>query len=106
MRYFRIVILSVILLVGIVIVTPFFTTGTKSDETKVIINTGNLKLQKSENIDIITYDYINKDNKLIYSWIFDKSALNHYEKLNMDMDFENDSIDTSEFKGISKILSF
>ena len=106
MRHFNIVILSIALIIGIIILTPFF--KFKNYDTNVSINnSGKLNLEKVETDNTLTYNYRNSNNKLLYSWIFDKSEITNFNKINLDMDFEADVVE--QLKNIdsdAKILSF
>lgn len=106
MRTLKITILSLVLLLGIIILTPFF--GEKSDsDMKIIENTGKLNLRRYEDDKNITFNYLNDNNKLIYSWIFDKNNMDDVEKINLDMKFEaaiSSLVNSTDSK--VKVLSF
>ncbi len=104
MKYIKIGILSVSLLIGIIILTPFF--QPKINTNKVVKNTGNLVLEKASDNNTITYSY-KSGTKIIYSWIFDKKEIENHENLNLDMDFESEFLrKTVDLNNDMKILSF
>lgn len=104
MKYLKVIILSVTLLIGIIILTPFL--EPKNSSNGSISNTGNLVLEKVDSDNTLTYNY-KSDNKVIYSWIFDKTEIENYNKLNLDMDFESEFLrQTVNLTDDMKILSF
>ena len=106
MRYFKIGILFTALIIGIVILMPFFLSNNNYQNAS-INNSGSLKLEKVDNNDTLTYNYRDYKNKLIYSWIFDKSEIENFNNINLDMDFESEIEEQiSNLDSDTKILSF
>lgn len=106
MKYFKVIVLSILLIISILFLTPFFI-NFKPVNNNQIYNTGNLSVEKVDNKDTITYNYKNKKGKLIYSWVFDKKEISELEKVNLDMDFESEILSrTVDVEDNMKILSF
>ena len=106
MKYLKVSILSILLIIGILILTPFFM-NQKSISNGKIENSGKLSMEKIDDNDKIIYNYKNQKGILIYSWIFDKKELNNYQNINLDMDFESELLSkTTEINSDMKILSF
>ena len=106
MRYFKIGILFIVLIIGIVILMPFFLSNNNYQNAS-INNSGSLKLEKVDSNNTITYNYRDYKNKIIYSWIFDKSEIEKFNNINLDMDFESEIEEQiSNLDSDTKILSF
>lgn len=105
MKFLKIGILSISLIIGIIILTPFFKTE-QINHNLSINNTGKLDLEKIETNETLTYNYKN-GNKVIYSWIFDKNEIENFNRINLDMDFESEIEEQiSNLNNNFKILSF
>ena len=105
MKFLKIGILSISLIIGIIILTPFFKTE-QINHNLAINNTGKLNLEKIDNNETLTYNY-KSGNKVIYSWIFDKKEIENFYKINLDMDFESEIEEhISNLNNDFKILSF
>jgi len=106
MKYSKIIILSALLIIGILFLTPFLINFETANNNQ-IYNTGKLFVEKIDNRDNITYNYKNKKGKLIYSWTFDRKEIKELEKINLDMDFESEFLSkTVSVENNMKILSF
>ena len=106
MKYSKVIFLSILLIIGILFLTPFLV-DFKTTNNNQIYNTGKLSVEKIYDKDNITYNYKNKKGKLIYSWIFDKEEIEKQEKINLDMDFESEFLSkTVDMEDNMKILSF
>jgi len=106
MRYFKIGILFTALIIGIVILMPFFLSNNNYQNAS-INNSGSLKLEKVDSNNTTTYNYRDYKNKIIYSWIFDKSEIEKFNNINLDMDFESEIEEQiSNLDSDTKILSF
>ena len=106
MKYSKIVILSILLIVSILFLTPFFIDFNNTNNNQ-IFNTGKLSVEKTEDKNIVAYNYKNEKGKLIYSWTFDKNKIENHEKINLDMDFESEILSkVINIEDNMKILSF
>ena len=106
MKYLKITVLSILLMIGIFVLTPFFM-NQKNVSNGRIENSGKLSMEKIDSKDKVTYNYKNSKGTLIYSWIFDKKEINNYQNINLDMDFESEFLSkTADINSNMKILSF
>lgn len=106
MNYKKIIISCFILFALFITIIPFFN-NKENDERKNINNVGKLSLEKKENDNELIYNYKNDNNKLIYSWIFNKKDIDNYETLNLDMDFESELVNKYlKLEDDMKVLSF
>lgn len=106
MKYLKLIFIGIIVFIFSYTLISFIQ-NIPDNDIKIVENPGYEQLQRFEDVRYITYNYTNKDNKLIYSWIFDKNEMNEKEKINLDLKFNNEFLnDLNNLDTTTKILSF